>query len=182
MPASANTLDDYLSPRLRIVSVGLNPSWPSVRDGYYFSGKRNRFWPALNRSKLLQQPVTPSVQAMHYLLEVEKIGFTDTVKRPTANGSALRAADYKMWVPVLQDKLLALTPETIWFHGKVAYHNYLRYSAASKPKVGIEWGLQPDPIGSAKVIVTPNPSPANAIFPLQELVDWFDAVALLSRG
>ena len=47
------TLPDYLRPGLDIVSIGINPSLPSVREGYYFANPRNRFWRALNASGLL---------------------------------------------------------------------------------------------------------------------------------
>jgi TDG/mug DNA glycosylase family protein len=86
------TLPDYLRPGLRIVSIGLNPSLPSVEAGFYFANPRNRFWRALNRSGLAAGPVTPSVKAMEILFERDDIGFTDVVKRPTRGGAELRAA------------------------------------------------------------------------------------------
>ena len=89
------TLPDYLRPGLDIVSIGLNPSLPSVRAGFYFANPRNRFWRAVNASGLLQAPVQPGVEGMRILFERDGIGFTDVVKRPTAGGSELRAADYR---------------------------------------------------------------------------------------
>ena len=174
--ASVHTLDDYLEDDLRIISVGLNPSLPSVQDGYYFSGKRNRFWPALNRSTLLRSPLSPSIDAMQTMLRRERIGFTDTVKRPTAGAGDLRAADFKQWVPVLEEKLHRHQAHVVWFHGKVAYKNYLKHSAL---EVGeeIPWGLQQHTIGKSKVFVAPNPSPANAVFSLDDLVGWFNKLA-----
>jgi len=173
------TLADYLEPDLRIVSVGLNPSLPSVRDGYYFSGLRNRFWPAINRSRLLQSPLRPSVESMLTMLRRDRIGFTDTVKRPTAGAGDLRAADFRQWVPVLEEKLMRYRPAVIWFHGMVAYKNYLKYAATVSPE-NIPWGLQYEKIGPSKIFVAPNPSPANAVFSLDDLVDSFNQLANLS--
>jgi TDG/mug DNA glycosylase family protein len=171
------TLPDYLRPGLDIVSIGLNPSLPSVRAGCYFANPRNRFWRALNASGLLQAPVEPGVEAMELIFERDSIGFTDVVKRPTAGGGELRAADYKTWAPVLRGKLLACAPRIAWFHGKQAFANYLRYVEGQRASV--EWGEQPFTIGASRVFVTPNPSPANAAYTLDELTGWMRRLAAL---
>ena len=165
------TLPDYLRPGLRIVSIGLNPSLPSVRDGFYFANPRNRFWRALNASGLIAAELVPGVDAMNTLLERYRIGFTDVVKRPTAGGHDLRAADYREWSPLLKDKLERYQPAIAWFHGKQAYAAYLRYGEGVKPD--IEWGRQSRCIGASAVFVTPNPSPANAAYSLEVLTDWY---------
>ena len=175
-----DTLADYLERGLHIISVGLNPSLPSIRDGYYFSGVRNRFWPALNQSRLLQGPLQPSVDSMQIILKRDRIGFTDTVKRPTAGAGGLSAADFREWVPVLEEKLLHYQPRVIWFHGMVAYKNYAKYATTISPNE-FSWGLQKEKIGSAKIFVAPNPSPANAVFSLDDLVEWFNRLENLAR-
>ena len=81
------TLADFIAQDCRVLSIGLNPSLNAVRDGYPFSTRQNRFWPALNRSKLIDAPLTPSVAAMEVLVERYRFGFTDVVKRPSRNGS-----------------------------------------------------------------------------------------------
>ena len=100
------TLPDYLAENLSIISVGLNPSLPSAEAGYYFANPRNRFWPALNASRLVNEPLQPGQAAMQTLFAYYKIGFTDLVKRPSAMGKDLKAADYREGVPLLQEKLL----------------------------------------------------------------------------
>ena len=170
MPA-LKTLPDYLEHGLEIVSIGLNPSLPSVREGFYFANPRNRFWRALNDSGLVEEELVPGVAAMDMLLARDRIGFTDVVKRPTAGGHDLRAADYREWSPLLLQKLEKFQPRIAWFHGKQAYANYLKYGEGVKPT--IEWGEQPRDIGPARVFVTPNPSPANAAYSLGVLTDWF---------
>ena len=161
------TLPDYLCSGLRIVSIGLNPSLPSVRAGYYFANPRNRFWRALHSSGLLTETLEPGIAAMEVLLSRYRIGFTDVVKRPTAGAKDLRAADFRQWSPELKAKLLRYQPGIAWFQGKLAYANYLKYGEGIRPE--IDWGLQSHTIGRTRVFVTPNPSPANAVYSLDDL-------------
>ena len=161
------TLPDYLCSGLRVVSIGLNPSLPSVRAGYYFANPRNRFWRALHSSGLLSEQLEPGIAAMEILLSRYSIGFTDVVKRPTAGAKDLCAADFREWAPQLKVKLLRYQPGVAWFQGKLAYANYLKYSEGIRPE--IDWGQQSHIIGCTRVFVTPNPSPANAAYSLDDL-------------
>jgi TDG/mug DNA glycosylase family protein len=170
-----NTLPDYLAPGLRLLSVGLNPSLPSVAAGYYFANPRNRFWAALNASRLLDDLVTPGKAAVQRLFEGAGIGFTDLVKRPTRGASDLRATDYQTGALRLRRVIQQYQPDLAWFHGRLAYQQFLRRAGyASGTDV---WGLQPLVIEATRVFVTPNPSSANAAFSLRELVAWYDALA-----
>jgi TDG/mug DNA glycosylase family protein len=171
-PPDLETLPDYLHSGLAVVSIGLNPSLPSVRAGYYFANPRNRFWRALHGSRLVTaEAVTePGIAAMEVLLQ-HGIGFTDVVKRPTAGAHQLRAADFRKWAPLLQRKLLDCAPRIAWFHGKQAYAGYLRYAEGITS--AIDWGEQPLQLGDSRVFVTPNPSPANAVFSLDDLIAWY---------
>ena len=169
------TLPDFLRKDLDIVSVGLNPSINSVKAGFYFATPQNRFWKALNASRLVDEALTPSAAAVEILFERYAIGFTDVVKRPSSSGNQLRAADYKEWAPVLRDTLIDCAPRIVWFHGKVAYGNFVKYTAGGTD--GVPWGRQQWRIGKAIVYVTPNPSPANAAFSLQEITRWLDRLA-----
>lgn len=173
------TLPDYLGPDLRMVSIGLNPSLPSIAAGFYFANPRNRFWKALNGSRLVPVSLEPGQRAMDILFKKYRIGFTDVVKRPTANASQLRAADYREGAQVLERKLLRHAPLVAWFHGKVACRNYLKYTGAEIAK--LDWGKQPWKVGDAIVFVTPNPSPANAAWSLADLVEWYNALASLNE-
>lgn len=170
------TLSDYLAPALDIISVGLNPSTNSVKAGYYFATPQNRFWRALNASGLPAVPLEPGKAAMRTLFERDRIGFTDVVKRPSSSGSVLRARDYRADAPALHEKLLVLAPRIVWFHGKVAYRNFLTYAGfAESPG---DWGEQPLQIGESLVFVTPNPSPANAQFSLEVITHWYRQLAM----
>lgn len=169
------TLPDYLAPGLRLLSIGLNPSLPSVAAGFYFANPRNRFWRALNASRLLEVPLEPGPAAMQSLFEQHGIGFTDLVKRPTRGVSGLRAVDYRTGAAELQAVLETCQPAFAWFHGKVAFKQFVQRIGRSNNKDS--WGLQSLRIGTTRCYVTPNPSPANAVFSLQDLVAWYDALA-----
>ena len=175
------TLPDLLGPGLPLVFVGLNPSEYSAREGHYFANPRNRFWTAFNRSLLLPAALgrecSPSDDAA--LLE-HGIGFTDVVKRPTPQGSGLRAADYRRWAPLLREKLLQCQPRMVCFHGLMAYKAYLQY--AEREKAAPELGLQTRLIGASCVFVVPNPSPANARYSVEALTEWYNEVAASLRA
>ena len=162
------TLADHLESGLDIVFVGLNPSLPSVAVGHYFANPRNRFWPAFNRSDLVARELTPEQDGS---LLADGIGFTDVVKRPTAMGSGLKAADFHFWSPVLKEKLLKYQPRIACFHGVTAYNAYLRYTEDVRENA--ELGLQERTVGDTRVFVTPNPSPANATYSLDDLTGWY---------
>ena len=162
------TLADYLAPGLDIVFVGINPGAYSAGVGHYFATPTNRFWPAIDRSGLLATPLSSSTD--HIALK-QGIGFTDVVKRPSNSSSKLRAGDFRRWAPVLKEKLERFAPMIACFHGVTAYRNYLKYAEAVDLRP--ELGLQARDLGTSKVFVVPNPSPANAAYSLDTLVTWY---------
>ncbi|MGH8501918.1 MAG: mismatch-specific DNA-glycosylase [Gammaproteobacteria bacterium] len=174
--SEGESLPDYLRENLRVVSIGLNPSIISARAGFYFANPRNRFWRALNASGLVPEPLTPGVAAQETLFRRYGIGFTDLVKGATRGGAELRTADYREGAPLLAEKLHRHRPRIAWFHGKIAYGEFLKYTTGSTPP-RIDWGMQPARIGAARAFVTPNPSPANASFSLAVLTEWYRALA-----
>ena len=166
------TLPDYLQDNLSIISIGLNPSPISVEAGYYFANPRNRFWKALNSSRLIDVALEPGEPAMQTLFTKYKIGFTDLVKRPSRMGNELRVADYKEWAPILKEKLMQYQPSIAWFHGKGAYQHYLKYADNHDRKITL--GVQKNYIGKSHVFITPNPSPANAQYSLDDLIKYYN--------
>ena len=162
------TLPDYLQPNLDIVLVGLNPGLSSVEAGHYFASPRNRFWEAVNRSGLLSERLDASTDCK--MLE-QGIGFTDVVKRPTRGSSDLRAADFRKWSPILKEKVEKYQPLIVCFHGATGYRNYLKHAEGVTEKP--ELGLQPHTVGLSKIFLIPNPSPANAVYSLDDLVYWY---------
>ena len=168
------TLPDYLQPGLDIVFIGLNPSSISVREGHYFANPRNRFWTALNSSGLVPVQLSPALDKQ--LLD-HGIGLTDLIKRPTSQASGLNVSDYRQGAPILKAKLLEYQPAIACFHGMMCYRAYLQYGEGAKEKPDL--GLQPQPIGQSRVFVVPNPSPANAQYSLNDLVDWYQQLGKL---
>lgn len=168
------TLPDYLVDNLKIISIGLNPSLPSVEAGYYFANPRNRFWKALNGSRLVSEKLEPGEPAMWILFNKYKIGFTDLVKRPTRMGKDLRVADYRESAPRLKEKLMYYQPAIAWFHGIVTYKTYMQY-AEDITKEFLP-GVQKQSIGKSRVFVTPNPSPANARYSLDDLIHYYNEI------
>jgi len=169
------TLPDYLRPGLSIVLIGLNPSPISVKAGYYYANPRNRFWAALNGSRLIDQPVQPGASAVRQLFNDYAIGFTDIVKRPTRMGNALRAADFRKGAEDLKQKLLEYHPGIAWFNGITNYSNYLKYAESILMPIGC--GAQEYTLGQTRFFVTPNPSPANASYSLDDLIGHYNALA-----
>lgn len=166
------TLPDYLKEYLHYISIGLNPSPISVKARCYYGNPRNRFWKALNGSRLIDNALTPGEEAMHLLIEKHRIGFTDIVKRPTPMGNALRAEDYRKGAAELKAKLIKYQPEIAWFNGMVTWKNYLKYAEGLETQSG--WGPQKHQIGKTRVFVVPNPSPANAQYSLEDLIAYYD--------
>jgi len=170
------TLPDAVRGGLRALAVGINPSLPSVRMGFCFANPRNRFWPALNASRLVDAPLEPGPDAVAVLVDRYGIGFTDIVKRPTAGSAELRTREFREGAVRLEALVARLEPKVVWFQGAQAYRAFARHAGWTVAGP-IEWGPRHESIGDARVFVTPNPSPANATYSLPELVQWFDALA-----
>jgi TDG/mug DNA glycosylase family protein len=174
------TLPDYLVPNLDLVFIGINPGIFSVRKGHYFARGTTRFWPAFSVSKL-------SAQIRHALsigvlrpehdcsLPQFGIGFTDVIKRPTANAGELDPREFEIWVPRLLTKLRRYRPRVACFHGLTGYRPFLKFALkqAAQPVLG----AQPHVVGGTRLFVVPNPSGANAHFTVADQTAWYDRLA-----
>ena len=175
------TLPDYLRPGLDVVFVGINPGLYSVQRGHYFARSTNRFWPAFSASKLSERvrraigtdTLRPEQDAE---LPCFGIGFTDVVKRPSANAADLRARDFAQWVPRLLEKLQRYQPRIACFHGLTACRPFLKFALRSADPVTM-LGRQRETVGATRLYVVPNPSPANAHFTLTDQTEWYDRLA-----
>ena len=172
------TLPDYLEPGLELVVIGQNPSPASISRRCYYGNPRNRFWTAFRDAGLAPPDFEPGEAGLDWLLEHERIGFTDLVKRPTASAGDLRAADFRRWAPVLDDNLRRHRPRIAWFNGKGVFAGYLRYGRGTAVE-RVELGRQPGDLDGSIAFVTPNPSPANASYRLEDLTRWYRQVAKL---
>jgi TDG/mug DNA glycosylase family protein len=177
-PQTLATLPDYLEPDLDLVFVGINPGLYSVAQGHYFARKTSRFWPAFSASRLSRNirrglgldSLTPQQDA---LLPRFGIGFTDVVKRPSANVSELTSADFEHWIPVFLNKLEHYKPRVACFHGVMGFRPFLKMGLKClrrEPALG----AQPERVGDTWLFVVPNPSPANAHFRLADQIALYD--------
>ncbi|MGH6981900.1 MAG: mismatch-specific DNA-glycosylase, partial [Stellaceae bacterium] len=123
---SGDTLPDLLRDGLDIVFVGINPSLYSVAQGHYFARKLNRFWPSFSRSRLSEKARRGLRVAMLEPVHDEFLpdygfGFTDLVKRPTANMRDLKPGELEGGAAALIKKLARRRPKTVCFHGVTIY-------------------------------------------------------------
>ncbi len=171
---TTTTLDDFISEDLFCLSIGLNPSIPSVKAGYYFANPRNRFWSALNAANLFPEVLDRSIESQRRLHTQYRIGFTDVVKRPSRMGHELNAADFRRDAPLLRDKIERYQPGLLWFHGKIAVTKFFYYAYGLKQEW--DWGVCSVPELTMPVLITPNPSPANATYSVQNITQQYQAL------
>jgi TDG/mug DNA glycosylase family protein len=165
------TLPDWIAHDLDVLSIGINPSIYSVRAGFPFARPQNRFWKAFRAAGLARADFVPSAREMDRLLEEQRIGFTDVVKRATNRADELTAADYARDAPLLLEKLRRFKPRIAWLHGRTGFDGFAR--AIGSKLAFRALGQQDERVEGAVVFVTPNPSPANAHVSLEELTRWY---------
>ncbi len=173
----AATLPDLLRTGLDIVFVGINPSLYSVQQGHYFARKINRFWPCFSRSALSAAArrglgVAPLEPIHDRALPDYGFGFTDLVKRPTANISDLRPGELAGGAAALIEKLERFRPRVVCFHGVTIYRAVA--PALGLPVADFALGPQRHRVAASALFVVPNPSPANAHFTPAQQVEWYD--------
>jgi double-stranded uracil-DNA glycosylase len=176
----AETLPDYLEPNLDIVFVGINPGLYSVQKGHYFARGTSRFWRALSASRL-SEPIRFGLNIEMLRPEHDKIlprfgiGFTDIIKRPTANVRELSPSEFKRWTPLLVEKLRTYTPHIACFHGLMGFRPFAKciFNSAAPPV----HGLHEQTIGATRLFIVPNPSGANAHFTIADQTMWYNRLA-----
>lgn len=161
--------------------VGINPSLFAVARGHYFARPQNRFWPAFSRSRL-SLPVREALGVERLLPEHDRrlpefgFGLTDLVRRPTAQAGHLKAREFREAAPDLRERLEAVRPRVVCFHGMMSFRPFLRHGLGLDDR-SAQWGEQPQGFAGARLWVIPNPSPANATYRLEDLVAWYDRLA-----
>lgn len=176
------TLPDLLgSGPLDLILVGINPSRYAVDKGHYFARPHNRFWPAFSRSRLslpMRQALGLERLEPHHDVEFPRfgLGLTDVVKRPTAKASELKPEDYRLWAPLLSERLARHPARIVCFQGLTGYRAFLEHALGQKPG-RLQAGRQELTLAGADVWVLPNPSGANAHVRLEDLVAWQDLLA-----
>jgi len=166
---AARTLADTVTPDMRMLLVGLNPSLHAADAGIGFVSAGNRAWPALLRAGLATVDRDPV-----HLLEHHGIGMTDLVKRASPRADEVRPEEYREGLARL-DRLCAwLRPGVVCVVGLSGWRAAVDRRAVAGP--------QDRPLGGRAVYLMPNPSGLNTHVTVQDLSEHFRAAAQLADG
>jgi TDG/mug DNA glycosylase family protein len=146
-----------------VLFTGINPGLYSAATGWHFARPGNRFWPALYASGFTPRQLKPSEQAE---LTRYGLGITNIAPRATAQAAELAPAELKEGAGRLLGLIAAGRPRFVAIAGVTAYR-----IAFARPKALI--GPQPDPLGTARLWILPNPSGLNASWTLPRLTEAF---------
>jgi TDG/mug DNA glycosylase family protein len=171
--ARSRTIPDVLpdpGAPLQVLFCGINPGLYSAATGWHFARPGNRFWPALHLSGFTPRLLAPREQD---LLPGLGLGITNLVARATAQAAELSSAELHAGREHLAVLVGRHRPRYVAIAGVTAYR-----TAFGQPKAVI--GPQPDPLGSARLWVVPNPSGLNASWTTPRLVEAFRELRLKS--
>ena len=147
----------------RVLFSGINPGLYSAATGWHFARPGNRFWPALHQSGFTPRQFKPSEQAE---LTRYGLGITNIAPRATAQAAELTPAELRDGGARLHALIDARRPRVIAICGVTAYR-----TAFALPKAVI--GPQPEPLGTARLWILPNPSGLNASWPAPRIAAAF---------
>jgi TDG/mug DNA glycosylase family protein len=170
--AEGTTVPDIIAPGLAVLFCGINPSLYSAVVGHHFARPGNRFWKALYGAGFTPHLFTPDEDR---LLPAYGIGITNLVDRATAGEADLAPGELAAGRAGLEAKIHHYRPQAVAVLGMGAYR-----LAFSPPRT--ELGLQPEPIGTTRLWVLPNPSGLNAHYQLEELIRLYRALWEAVRG
>ncbi len=146
-----------------VLFTGINPGLYSAATGRHFARPGNRFWPALHASGFTPRLLRPSEQAE---LTRYGLGITNIAPRATAQAAELSRAELTAGAARLLALVEARRPSFVAILGVTAYR-----TAFDRPKALI--GPQPDPLGTARLWILPNPSGLNASWPPPRIAEAF---------
>lgn len=157
------TLPDFVTPGMRVLMVGLNPSIYSADAGVGFARPGNRFWPAALAAGL----VSRDRDAFH-ALTAHGMGMTDLVKRATVRAEELASDEYRTGYARVARLATWLRPRAVCVVGLTGWRTAVDRRATT--------GWQHHQLGGTPVYLMPNTSGLNARVPLSELTAHFRAV------
>ena len=144
------TLSDTVGSNMRLLLVGLNPSFHAADAGYGFAGPGNRFWPAALEAQIVTKERDPV-----YALQTDRVGMTDLVKKPTSKASELTDMHFQVGLARISRMCRWLSPKVVCVLGITGWRAALGDSRLSL-------GAQTVRLGARPVYVLPNPSGLNA--------------------
>lgn len=145
-------------PPLRLLFVGINPGLWTAATQTHFAHPGNRFYPALLRAGILEEPVDAAAgmsEDDRARFRARGIGITNLVRRATVKASELTTTELREGGAELVRLVEGVRPRVVAVAGITAYRQ-----AFALPKAVP--GRQPEPIGPAELWVVPNPSGLNA--------------------
>jgi double-stranded uracil-DNA glycosylase len=145
-------LPDVLQPGLTTVFCGSAASSASARQGAYYAGPGNRFWPILFEAGFTPHLFAPSDFRK---LAVLGIGLTDLAKHESGMDIALSSSAYDS--RLLLQKIETFKPRVLAFTGKRPAGIFLLEALGKGLK---DYGEQPPRIGDTRIFVLPSPSGA----------------------
>lgn len=161
--AFTKKLPDIIAPNLDVLFCGINPGLYSAATGHHFARPGNRFWPTLFASGFTPRLFTGFDDRS--LLGLS-LGITNIVARTTATADELTPAELRAGGVQLRRKVLRYRPRCLAVVGFTAFR-----IAFHQPKA--TGGCQPDPVGSTRVWLLPNPSGLNAHHQPAQLKELF---------
>jgi TDG/mug DNA glycosylase family protein len=147
----------------RVLFTGINPGLYSAATGWHFARPGNRFWAALHASGFTPRLLAPSGQAE---LTRYGLGITNIAPRATAQAAELTTAELRAGAARLRALVADRRPGVVAIAGVTAYR-----TAFARPKALL--GPQPEPFGTARLWILPNPSGLNASWTLPRLTQAF---------
>jgi double-stranded uracil-DNA glycosylase len=149
---------DLVGPGTRLLFVGINPGLRTAATQTHFGNPVNRFYPALLRAGILEQPIDvtdPMTEETKASLLGRGIGISNLVRRATARADELTAAELREGADLLGALVEQVQPRVVAVLGVTAYRTAFRSPRART-------GRQREGIGPAELWVVPNPSGLNA--------------------
>lgn len=165
----ARTLADTVGRGMRLLIVGLNPSWFSADAEVGYARPGNRYWPALIGAGLVDAQHDRNAFAT---LDRHRIGMTDFVKRPTPGIDEVTPAEFREGAERVRALVEWLRPAVVCVVGLAGYRTAVDRKAAA--------GTQPVVFGGRPVYLTPSTSGRNATSLLPTLIDHFRAASALA--
>ena len=150
--------------------LGLGPALDSALKGHYFPGASNSFWKLLFRSGIWPEEITSDQDDA---LAAQGFGLADVTSRTTQGTVTATKAEFFNARERVRKLVDAHKPRLVVFVGLKAYRTYLR-----KPTAPVDYGVQVQNIGGARVFVLPSTSGASmAITSYAEKLEWFKRLA-----
>ena len=143
---------------LRLLFVGINPGLWTAAVQTHFAHPGNRFYPALLRAGILEEPVDPSSGmsgADRDRFRARGLGITNLVRRATAKASELGSEELREGGLALRRLVADREPRVVAVAGVTAYRQAFGVPRAQQGRQDETWGC-------SQLWVVPNPSGLNA--------------------